>query len=276
MTRRLLVLVAVLFAGAALLVAPAAAHAAAAAAQMPAAPLEPTPPTPPTPPGINDATSITIGFPDVSGDGASNTVLVILGLTLLAVAPSLLVLMTSFTRIIVVLSLVRNATGFPTIPPNQVLAGIALFLSLFVMAPVLSEINTEAVAPLRAGEIELEAALDRAQVPLREFMLKHTRDEELKLFLDAGKVETPVVRDEIPLTSLIPAFVLSELRSAFIIGFALFLPFLIIDLVISAVLVSLGMMMLPPTFVSLPFKLLMFIMLSGWTMVAETLLRSYV
>lgn len=271
MTRKLLLLAVAFAAAVAILAAPVSAQA--ALGMVPALPIEPTPPTEPTSP---DTGSITIGLPDISGDGASNTVLIILGLTVLAIAPSLLILMTSFTRIIVVLSLVRNATGFPTIPPNQVLAGIALFLSLFVMAPVLNDINAEAITPLRAGDIELDTALDRAQVPLREFMLKHTREEELKLFLDAGQVEIPVARADIPLTSLIPAFVLSELRSAFIIGFALFLPFLIIDLVISAVLISLGMMMLPPTFVSLPFKLLLFIMLSGWTMVAETLLRSYV
>ncbi len=229
-------------------------------------------------PGVDEGdesdASIDVNFPNVTEE-SSNTVVIILLLTVLSIAPSLLVLCTSFTRIVIVLSLTRNALGIPTVPPQQVVVGLSLFLTLFVMGPTLSEMKEVALDPLLAGEITTGDALDAAQGPLREFLLAHTREGELEMFLDASKTETPVARDEVPLNALIPAFVLSELKSGFIIGFVIFIPFLIIDLVVSAVLMGLGMMMLPPSFVSLPFKLLLFVMLDGWMLVVGTLLTSY-
>ena len=222
--------------------------------------------------GGNTAT-IGIGVPDA--DNASNVVVVILLLSVLSVAPSVLIMMTSFTRIVVVMSLTRNALGIPQLPPQQVVVGLSLFLTLFVMGPTLSELNEVALQPLLDGQLSVTQAADEAAGPMREFMLQYTREPELELFLDASDTATPVARDEVPLTALIPAFMLSELKSAFILGFIIFVPFLVIDLVVSAVLTSLGMMMLPPTFVSLPMKLLLFILLDGWALVVGTLLRSY-
>ncbi len=220
--------------------------------------------------------SATIGLdvPDVTGD-SSNAVVIILLLSVLSIAPSLLILTTSFTRIVIVMSLTRNALGIPQLPPQQVIVGLSLFLTLFVMGPTLSEMNDVGLQPLLANELSFTEAGEAAAEPLREFMLGHTREGELEMFLDASAVETPVTRDEVPLTALIPAFVLSELKSAFIIGFIVFVPFMVLDLVVSAVLTSLGMMMLPPTFVSLPLKLLLFILLDGWTLIVGTLLTSY-
>lgn len=256
----------------------------------PAAPS--TPSTPATPPAAGadratgtaddrdededeDATAtIDVQFPDATGD-TSNSVVIILLLTVISIAPSLLVLCTSFTRIVIVLSLTRNALGIPQLPPQQVIVGLSVFLTIFVMGPTLSEMNDEALQPLLAGDITTSVALERASDPLREFLLDHTRDDELDLFLDASNTTTPVARDEVSLAALIPAFVLSELKTAFIIGFVIFVPFLVIDLVVSAVLMGLGMMMLPPSFVSLPFKLLLFVMLDGWMLVVGTLLTSY-
>ncbi len=219
-----------------------------------------------------DGTTFEIKVP--GAEDSSNVVAIILVLTVLSVAPSVLILMTSFTRIVIVLSLTRNALGIPQLPPQQVIVGLSLFLTLFVMGPTLDVMNTEALQPLLGGEIELGEALSRAEAPIREFMLESTREAELELFLNAGDFETPIAADELPLIALIPAFVLSELKSAFILGFVIFVPFLVIDLVVSAVLVSLGMMMLPPTFVSLPMKLLLFILLDGWTLVIEMLLNT--
>lgn len=220
----------------------------------------------------DDGTTFEIQVP--GAEDSSNVVAIILVLTVLSVAPSVLILMTSFTRIVIVLSLTRNALGIPQLPPQQVIVGLSLFLTLFVMGPTLDVMNTEALQPLLGGEIELGEALSRAEAPIREFMLQSTREAELELFLNAGDFETPIAADEVPLIALIPAFVLSELKSAFILGFVIFVPFLVIDLVVSAVLVSLGMMMLPPTFVSLPMKLLLFILLDGWTLVIEMLLNT--
>ena len=271
-----------------------------------AAIVAPDPPTPPTPASVNTtgdepyrapstrgtstdldseragtgldddgaSASIDVAFPNVV-EGSSNSVVIILVLTVLSVAPSVLVLCTSFTRIVIVLSLTRNAIGIPTVPPQQVIVGLSVFLTLFIMGPTLSQMKEVALDPLMAGTITTSQALEEVQVPLRGFLLKHTREGELELFLDASGTETPVARDEVPMTALIPAFVLSELKSGFIIGFVIFVPFLIIDLVVSAVLMGLGMMMLPPSFVSLPFKLLLFVMLDGWMLVVGTLLTSY-
>ena len=244
-------------------------------------PGEPTPPAPnlpspsdSEPTGGSQTATIGLDVPDVTGD-SSNAVVVILLLSVLSIAPSLLILTTSFTRIVIVMSLTRNALGIPQLPPQQVIVGLSLFLTLFVMGPTLSEMNDIALQPLLANELNFTEAAENAAGPLRRFMFEHTRDAELEMFLDAASVEVPVTRDEVPLTALIPAFVLSELKSAFILGFIVFVPFVVVDLVVSAVLTSLGMMMLPPTFVSLPLKLLLFILLDGWTLVVGTLLTSY-
>ncbi len=267
---------------------------AAAATPVPPAPVAPVAPVTPDPNTITDAidrvgvgpgsiftdddqasdAAINLDFPGV-GEKPSNTVVIILLLTVISIAPSLLVLCTSFTRIVIVLSLTRNALGLPTAPPQQVIVGLSIFLTLFVMGPTLGEMKEVALDPLLAGTMTVTEAYDAVQDPLREFLLENTRDDELELFLDATGTETPVAREDVPLNALVPAFVLSELKSGFIIGFVIFVPFLIIDLVVSAVLMGLGMMMLPPSFVSLPFKLLLFVMLDGWMLVTGTLLNSY-
>lgn len=221
-----------------------------------------------------DDSAVTIEL-GTSGDEPSQSVLLIIGLAVLSLAPSLVVMLTSFTRIIIVLSLTRNALGLQGVPPNQVLVGLALFLSLFVMAPTLSQMNDEALQPYLDGQIGLESAYERATVPMRAFMLDNTRTAELELMIDASGDERPETRDDIALVALIPAFMLSEMKTAFIMGFVIFLPFLVIDIVVSAALMSLGMMMLPPVFVSLPFKLLLFVMVGGWSLIAETLLASF-
>ena len=241
--------------------------------------LEPsTPPTTPTTTADgkdSDSGDASISLALPGAKDSSNSVVIILLLTVISVAPSLLVLCTSFTRIVIVLSLTRNALGIPSIPPQQVVVGLSVFLTLFVMGPTLSQMKSEALDPLLDGKISTSQALHKAEAPLRTFLLKHTREEELHLFLDASKTETPVAREKVPLNALVPAFVLSELKSSFIMGFVIFVPFLIIDLVVSAVLMGLGMMMLPPSFVSLPFKLLLFVMLDGWMLIVGMLLTSY-
>ena len=205
----------------------------------------------------------------------SKSIVILLGLTVLAIAPSLVILMTSFTRMVVVLGLARNAIGLQTVPPNQVLTGLAMFLSLFVMAPVIKQINDEAWQPYQRGEITQSVALKRAEAPIKTWMLRNTRREELNLMIDLSKSKRPETPDKTSLTAVIPAFVLSELKSAFIIGVMVLLPFLVIDLVVSSGLMSLGMMMLPPVFVSLPFKLLLFVMVDGWSMIAHALVANY-
>lgn len=228
----------------------------------------------------NDAeASINIDFGDLDGKKESQkpgqSVVIILLLTLLAIAPALLMMMTSFTRIVIVLSLTRNALGLQAIPPNQVVIGLSLFLSLFVMMPTLSEVNEQALKPLMDGELTTKEAYDRAQEPLRDFMLDQTRKGELDLFISASKAEKPETREDVSMATLIPAFVLSELKTAFIIGFVVFVPFLIIDLVVSSTLMSMGMFMLPPVLVSLPFKLLLFVMVDGWALVVKSLITSF-
>jgi flagellar biosynthetic protein FliP len=218
------------------------------------------------------AISIEIGTP---GDEGSQSVLLIVGLAVLSLAPSLVLMLSSFTRIIVVFSLTRNALGLQGVPPNQVLVGLALFLSVFVMAPTLSEVNEEALQPYLDGDISQEAAYERATGPMHEFMLDQTRPSELELLLDAAGEERPESSDDVGLSTLIPAFLLSELKTAFIMGFVIFIPFLVIDLIVASVLMALGMMMLPPVFVSLPFKLLLFVMVGGWSLIVETLLASF-
>jgi flagellar biosynthesis protein FliP len=248
-----------------------------AAAQVPPAPAPPAP-APPIPGAGAEApepgASISLELPDVT-EAPSQSVIIILVLTVLSVAPALIIMLTSFTRIAIVLSLTRNALGLHNVPPNQVIAGLALFLSLFVMGPTLSQINEDALQPLLNGEIGQAEAYDAAVGPIREFMLGQVGSGELELFIAASGDERPAEPEDVSLVALIPAFVLSELKTAFIIGFIVFVPFLVIDIVVSSSLMSLGMMMLPPVMVSLPFKLLLFVMVDGWGLVVRSLLTSF-
>ncbi len=196
-------------------------------------------------------------------------------LTVLSLAPSILVMMTSFTRIVVVLSLLRTALGTATAPPNAVLVSLALFLTAFVMGPTLQTAYDTAVRPLIANEITTEQAFERGVIPLRAFMEKNVREKDLKLFVDMAKLPQPESPENLSLRILVPAFMISELKRAFEIGFLLFIPFLIIDLVVASVLMSMGMMMLPPVVVSLPFKLIFFVLVDGWSLVAGSLIQSY-
>ncbi len=227
----------------------------------------------PTPTPSGSPASIQIELPGT--DQPSTSIIVLLGLTLLSVAPAALLLTTSFTKIIVVLSLTRNALGLQSVPPNQVLAGLAMFLSLFIMAPVVSQINTQAVQPYLDGAITVNQAYDVGVEPLRTFMLEHTRQDELQLMIKLSKSDQPANEKDVSMTTLVPAFVLSELRAAFIIGFVIFLPFLIIDMVVSGLLMAIGTMMLPPVMISLPFKLLLFVLVDGWGLVVTALVTSY-
>jgi flagellar biosynthetic protein FliP len=208
-------------------------------------------------------------------DKPSQGVLVIILLTLLSVAPALIVMTTSFTRIIIVLSLTRNALGLQGIPPNQVLVGLALFLSLFVMAPTLKDINDQALQPMLNGDKTQTEAWDAAVVPMRTFMLGQTKPKELAMFVSSSGEKRPETKKDVSLTTLLPAFILSELKTAFVIGFVIFVPFLIIDIAVSSTLMSMGMMMLPPVVVSLPFKLLLFVMVDGWGLVVRSLIKSF-
>ena len=190
-------------------------------------------------------------------------------------APAILVMVTSFTRIVVVLSLLRTALGTATAPPNSVLISLALFLTAFVMAPVFERAYDEGVRPLVAGDIDTQQAFERGSEPFRGFMMKNVRDKDLRLFVDLSREPRPERAEDMPLRVLVPAFMISELRRAFEIGFLLFLPFLIIDLIVASVLMSMGMMMLPPVVVSLPFKLIFFVLADGWSLVAGSLVQSY-
>jgi flagellar biosynthesis protein FliP len=215
---------------------------------------------------------------DLGGVGGkpSQSLMIIVLITLLSVAPALLIMMTSFTRIVIVLSLTRNALGLHTIPPNQVIVGLAMFLSFFVMSPTFSDINRDAIQPLLKGEKTQSQAYESAVDPLRTFMLKQTRKGELAMFSAAASDgKRPEKPEDVGLAALIPAFILSELKTAFIIGFVIFIPFLVIDIVVSSSLMSMGMMMLPPVFVSLPFKLLLFVMVDGWGLIVRSLLKSF-
>ena len=205
----------------------------------------------------------------------SQAVRIVLGLTLLAVLPALLVCVTSFLRIIIVLSMLRQAIGMPETPPNPVLIGLALFLTLFTMAPVLQTLNQEALQPFMNGTLGMEGAYAKGIEPLRDFMVRQTREQDLALMIELSKAPPPQTLADVGNVQLVPAFMLSELRAAFQIGFVLFLPFLLIDLVVSSVLMALGMMMMPPTTVALPLKVLMFILVDGWSLVLKALVGSF-
>lgn len=203
------------------------------------------------------------------------TIQLLIFLTILSLAPAILILMTSFTRIVVVLSFVRTALATQSMPPNQVLVGLALFLTFFVMSPVFAEVNELALQPYLAEEITQAEALEEAMVPMKDFMAKHTREKDLALFIKYAKLNTPNSIQDIPLTTLVPAFVISELKTAFQIGFVIFVPFLVIDMVVASTLMAMGMMMLPPVMISLPFKILLFILVDGWHLVVQSLLLSF-
>lgn len=205
----------------------------------------------------------------------STSVKLILLLTVLSIAPSILILMTSFTRIIIVLGFVRTSLATQQTPPTQVLVGIALFMTFFIMAPTFQEVNKEALTPLFEEKITLEQAYDRAAGPFKDFMSEHTRQKDLALFLDYAGVEQPKTIQDIPLTALVPAYAISEIKTAFQIGFMIFIPFLVIDMIVASVLMSMGMMMLPPVMISLPFKILLFVLVDGWYLVVKSLLQSF-
>jgi flagellar biosynthesis protein FliP len=231
--------------------------------------------------GVVFATAEPVAAQDISvafgqGTGLTERVVQLIALiTVLSLAPAILVMVTSFTRIVVVLSLLRTALGTATAPPNSVLISLALFLTAFVMAPVFERAYDEGVRPLVAGDIDTQQAFERGSEPFRGFMLKNVRDKDLQLFIDLSRAPRPERAEDMPLRVLVPAFMISELRRAFEIGFLLFLPFLIIDLIVASVLMSMGMMMLPPVVVSLPFKLIFFVLADGWSLVAGSLVQSY-
>jgi flagellar biosynthesis protein FliP len=277
-TARLMAALATVFIALVLAAAPgAAAPEGAPAPQPPAAPAAPAVPGAPAAGAATSTGSSASISLDPTGPlkNPSQSVMIIIALTLLAVAPAMLIMMTSFTRIVIVLSLTRNALGLQSIPPNQVVVGLALFLSLFVMSPTIGEMNKTALQPLLKGELSQGKALQIASVPIKGFMLSETRKPELAMFVKASANPKPDKPESVPLPTLIPAFVLSELKTAFIIGFIVFVPFLVIDLIVSSSLMSMGMMMLPPVLVSLPFKLLLFVMVDGWALVVRSLLTSF-
>ncbi len=214
---------------------------------------------------------------DLSGGGmfTDRMMQIVALITILSLAPSILIMMTCFTRIVVVLSLLRTAMGMQTSPPNAVIVSLAMFLTLFVMSPTLKDIYSQGIQPLIAQQITTEVALDKASAPLKKFMLAHVREADLKLFLDMSHEKPPTSPDQVAIATLAPAFMLSELKRAFEIGFLIFVPFLIIDMAVASILMSMGMMMLPPTVISLPFKLIFFVLVDGWRLVTGSLVESY-
>jgi len=214
-----------------------------------------------------------------SPEDVTSTIQVLLLLTVLSLAPAILMMMTSFTRVIIVLSFLRNALGTQQMPPNQVLIGLALFLTLFIMSPVISDINENAYKPYSNQEITQQVAIDRSSKTIKNFMLKQIEEEDLALFVSLSGAKTPINKEEIPnlpLTIIIPAFLISELTIAFKMGFLIYLPFLVIDIVVASTLMSMGMMMLSPVMISLPFKILLFIMVGGWNLLTQMIVNSFV
>ncbi|WP_284036420.1 flagellar type III secretion system pore protein FliP [Neobacillus sp. 114] len=210
-----------------------------------------------------------------SSNGTSTTVQLILMLTVLSVAPSILLLMTSFTRIAIVLSFVRHALGTQAMPPNQVIMGLSLLLTFFIMGPTFQEVNKQALQPFLDGKLEQREAFDKASAPMKEFMAKQTRESDLKLFLDYSHAQDIKSIHDIPLTVLVPAFAISELKTAFQMGFLIFIPFVVIDMIVSSILMAMGMMMVPPSLISLPFKILLFVLVDGWHLVVQSLFVSF-
>ncbi|MDD3238284.1 MAG: flagellar type III secretion system pore protein FliP [Candidatus Gastranaerophilales bacterium] len=230
------------------------------------------------------AASAAVTFPTVTvGMTNANTpqeftqgVQILVLMTVLTLAPSILIMTTAFIRIIIVLALTRQAIGTASLPPNQVLAGLAIILTFFVMAPTINQINTNAVQPYLNNQITQQVAIEKAVMPLREFMIKHTEEKEIALFCNMAKLERPKNWNDVPTYIILPSFVLSELKVAFTIGFVIFLPFLVIDMIVSSILVSMGMLFLPPTVVATPFKLILFVMIDGWYLITKSLLESFV
>jgi len=220
--------------------------------------------------------TVSVGIGKASKPGDVATVLQIFFLiTILSLAPGLLIMTTSFTRVVVVLSFLRGAIGTQQAPSNQIVIGLALFLTFYVMSPVWQQINTDAFKPYKAGQLTQEQAIDKAALPLRKFMLSQVREKDLALFLSLSKMPRPKNRDEIPTLTIIPAFMISELQTAFQIGFLIYIPFLVVDMVVASVLMSMGMMMLPPVMISLPFKILLFILVDGWALVIGSIVKSF-
>ncbi|MED4211169.1 flagellar type III secretion system pore protein FliP [Priestia megaterium] len=214
-------------------------------------------------------------FNSSSPTNISTSVQLLLLLTVFSVAPGILIMMTCFTRIVIVLSFVRTSLGTQQMPPNQILVGLSLFLTFFIMEPTFSQVNEQALQPLLKEKITLNQAYEKAAEPMKEFMSAHTRQKDLALFLEYADIDKPSSVQDIPLTALVPAYAISELKTAFQIGFMIFIPFLIIDMIIASVLMSMGMMMLPPVMISLPFKILLFVLVDGWNLVVKSLLISF-
>lgn len=220
--------------------------------------------------------SLNLGFKSTNNPQEIVSALkIVMILTVLTLAPAILIMMTAFTRIIIVLSFVRQALGTQNMPPNQLLVGLALFLTMFIMAPFFSRINQDALQPFLSNQISQEVAAERALAPIRVFMFAQTRPSDLELFVRLSKMDQPKTRADVPSTVLIPAFVLSELKTAFQIGFIIYLPFLVIDMVAASVLMAMGMMMLPPVVISLPFKIMLFVLVDGWTLLVGSLVKSF-
>ncbi|MFC4775382.1 flagellar type III secretion system pore protein FliP [Paenibacillus sp. GCM10023252] len=219
--------------------------------------------------------NVSINVGDGSEEPNTSALSILLLITVLSIAPGILVLMTSFTRIVVVLGFVRTSLGTQQMPPNQVLVGLALFLTLFIMAPTFSQVNEVALQPYLKGEITQTEAFKQAADPMKKFMFSHTREKDLILFMNYTKTEKPSSYKDIPITVLIPAYAISELKTAFQMGFMIFIPFLVIDMIVSSTLMAMGMMMLPPVMISLPFKLLLFVMVDGWYLIVRSLLLSF-
>ncbi len=220
--------------------------------------------------------TITLGVSDTDQPAKVSVLLQILFLlTVLSLAPAILIMLTSFTRIVVVLSFLRQAMGTQRMPPNQIIIGLALFLTFFIMSPVFHQVNRDALQPYLSNEIDYKEALSVASQPLREFMLKQTREKDLALFVSISNMERPKEPSEVPMTTIIPSFIISELKTAFQIGFMIYIPFLIIDMVIASILLAMGMMMLPPIMISLPFKLMLFVLVDGWYLIMGSLVKSF-
>ncbi len=223
---------------------------------------------------LNIANSVTITYGDDNGS-INGALRVLIILTLIAIAPTLIVMLTSFTRIIIVLHFTRAALNTQTAPPNMVLIGLALFLTFFIMQPTINRVYTEAYQPFEKGQIEQEEAIEKAAAPIREFMYPHTQKKDVALFMEVNHTEWSGELAEIPMSVLIPSFIISELRTAFIIGFLIYIPFIVIDMVVASTLMSMGMMMLPPTTISMPFKILLFVLADGWYLIIGNLVKTF-
>ncbi|MDX9710373.1 MAG: flagellar type III secretion system pore protein FliP [Trichloromonas sp.] len=220
--------------------------------------------------------TLTFGIGEATEPGQVSTALqVLMVLTVLSVAPAILLMTTAFTRVVIVLSFVRQAMGTQQLPPNQIVIGLALFLTLFIMAPVWTKVNETALQPYLNNELSQQAALEKALDPMRDFMLAQTSEKDLSLLMEIARVEAPATRDDVPALTLIPAFMLSELKRAFQMGFMIYIPFLVVDMVVASVLMAMGMMMLPPPIIAMPFKILLFVLVDGWALVVGSLVKSF-